>query len=195
MSKDPVNFLLQEQAGMVVLNPTNEDFDMQYSGVSFTIRSGQKQTLSANAANHILNSFGPRGLCYLQYGADEVKITAEGKRRNENFKRRHVTEFNIRNENRKNMNLGYLPPSEKTRQYAEELGIELVEPYAAKDKDREKMQNQEKEIKELRQKIDMLLDKLTEMQDSNKSEISESEKLQESGGEGPRPRGNPNWRK
>jgi len=185
MSKDPVNFILQEQTGMVVLNPTNEDFDMQYSGVSFTIRTGQKQTLSIHAANHILNSFGPRGLCYLQYGADEEKIAAEGKRRNENFKRKHVTDFNIRNENRKNMNLGYLPPAEKTRQYAQELGIELIEPYAAKDKDREKMQTQEAEIKELRQKLDMLLEKLTTMEN----------KPEESGEETPKQRGNPNWRK
>lgn len=187
MAKDPVNFILQEQIGMVVLNPTNEDFDMQYSGVSFTIKSGQKQTLSANAANHLLNSFGPRGLCYLQYGADEERVAAEGKKRNENFKRRHVTEFNIRNENRKNMNLGYLPPSEKTRQYAVELGIELIEPYAAKDHDRQKIQSQENEIKELREKIDMLLDKLTAM--DNKPESPDKE----SGEETPRPRGNPNW--
>lgn len=189
MAKDPVNFILQEQIGMVVLNPTNEDFDMQYSGVSFTIKSGQKQTLSANAANHLLNSFGPRGLCYLQYGADEEKVVAEGKKRNENFKRRHVTEFNIRNENRKNMNLGYLPPTEKTRQYAMELGIELIEPYAAKDHDRQKIQSQEKEIKELREKIDMLLDKLIPI--NNILEDSKKEPEEET----PKPRGNPNWRK
>lgn len=183
MAKDPVNFILQEQSGMVVLNPTNEDFDMQYSGISFTIKSGQKQTLSANAANHILNSFGPRGLCYLQFGADEEKIATDGRKRNEHFKRRHVTEFNIRNENRKNMNLGYLPPTEKTRQYAQELGIELIEPYAAKDHDRQKMQSQENEINELRKKIDMLLDKLTAMES----------KPEESGEETQKPRGNPNW--
>ena len=40
MSKDPINFLFQEQTYKVVANPTNEDFDMQYAGVSFTIKSG-----------------------------------------------------------------------------------------------------------------------------------------------------------
>jgi hypothetical protein len=156
--------MFQEQVGMVVLNPTNEDFDMQYSGVSFTIKAGYKQTLSANAANHILNAYGPRGLSYLQFGADEDKIAAAGKQRNEDFKRRQVTEFNIRNENRKNMNMGYLPPSGKVKEYALELGLELMQPYAPRDAEREKINEQNKEIEALRksnadimEKLDMLL--------------------------------------
>ena len=56
MSKDPINFLFQEQTYKVVANPTNEDFDMQYAGVSFTIKSGEEKTRAINAANHILNS-------------------------------------------------------------------------------------------------------------------------------------------
>ena len=66
MANNGLDVMFQEQMGMVVLNPTNEDFDMQYAGISFTIKSGEKRTLSSAAANHILNAFTQRGLCYLQ---------------------------------------------------------------------------------------------------------------------------------
>lgn len=160
MSKDPVNFLLQEQVGMVVFNPTNENFDMQYSGVSFTLKSGEKQTLASNAARHVLNSFGPRGLCYLQFGADEGKVATEGRNRNEDFKRRQVVEFNIRNENRKNMNMGYIPATPKIKEYALELGLELMQPYAPRDAERVKINEQNEEIETLRKSQTELLEKV-----------------------------------
>jgi hypothetical protein len=153
MANDPVNFMFEEQRGMVLLNPTNEDLDMQYSGVSFTIKSGQKAILSVNAANHVLNAFGPRGLSYLPYGANEEKVIRDGQLRNEDFKRRQVTEFNIRNENRKNMNLGYLPPTSKIKEYALELGLELMQPYAPRDAERVKITEQDAEIETLRNAV------------------------------------------
>lgn len=178
---DPINFMFQEQVGMVVLNPTNEDFDMQYAGISFTLKPGQKQNLAINAANHVLNSFGPRGLCYLAFGADEAKIAEQGRRRNEDFKRKLVTDFNVSNENRKNMNMGYLPPSEKLKEYALELGLELMQPYAPRDKEREKINEQNSEITALKNTVQELTNLVNTL--LKKDEPDEEQKK----------RGNPNW--
>lgn len=163
MAKDPISFMFQQQMGMVLLNPTNEDFDMQFSGVSFTIKAGEKLTMAENAAKHVLNSFGQRGLSYLAFGADEERIAADGKQRNREFKIKQVTEFNIRNENRKNMNLGYLPPSDKIKEYASEMGIELMQPYAPRDAERVKLNAQDDEITALRRSNADLADKVNKL--------------------------------
>jgi hypothetical protein len=171
---------------MVVLNPTNEDLDMQFKGVSFTIKAGEKATLSASAANHVLNSFGQRGLSYLPFGADEAKITEDGKKRNEDFKRRQVIEFNVRNENRKNMNMGYLPAIDKVKEYALELGLELMQPYAPRDAERVKLNEQTDELSELRKSQAELLQKVNELMmklaDKKPEEVPEK-----------KPPGNPLW--
>jgi hypothetical protein len=175
MSKDPINFMFQEQVGMVVFNPTNENFDMQFSGVSFTMKPGEKLSMAANAANHLLNSFSPRGLCYLAYGADEEKIAAAGKQRNDDFKRKQVTDFNISNENRKNMNLGYLPPTEKLKEYALELGLVLMQPYAPRDKERVQINEQSSEISEMRQTIADLTNLVNKLMASKEEPQKEEE--------------------
>lgn len=180
--KDPINFVIQEQIGMVVANPTNEDFDMQYSGVSFTIKAGEKITLATNAASHILNSYGPRGLVYLKYGCDEGKVLEEGRVRNEEFKRKQVTEFNVRNENRKNMNLGYLAPTAKLKQYASELGLELMQPYAPRDAERVKLNSQDTEIASLRNTVSELTSLVNKLLRDSDSKEEEKRKP-----------GNPNW--
>ena len=187
MTNNGLDVMFQEQMGMVVLNPTNEDFDMQYAGISFTIKSGEKRTLSAAAANHILNAFTQRGLCYLAYGADEVKIAEQGRQRNDDFKRKQVNEFNIRNENRKNMNMGYLPPTNKIKEYASELAIQLMQPYAPRDNERIKMNSQDGEIASLRQTVaDLtnLVKSLMENKDPQPASETKTEQKQ---------RGNPNW--
>lgn len=163
VGKDPINFMFQQQMGMVVLNPTNEDLDMQFSGVSFSLKAGQKMVLAEHAAKHVLNAFGPRGLTYLAFGADEEALSADGKRRNKEFKIKQLTEFNIRNENRKNMNLGYLPPSEKIKEYAAEMGIELMQPYAPRDLERTKMNAQDDEIMTLRRSNADLAEKVNKL--------------------------------
>lgn len=163
VGKDPINVMFQQQMGMVVLNPTNEDFDMQFSGVSFSLKAGQKMVLAEHAAKHVLNAFGQRGLTYLAFGADEEALAADGKRRNKEFKIKQLTEFNIRNESRKNMNMGYLPPTQKLKEYALELGIELMQPYATRDLERTKMNAQDDEITALRRANSDLTEKVNKL--------------------------------
>jgi hypothetical protein len=124
--------------GRVVWNPTNEDFDMQYAGISFTIKAGEKRELEGNCAGAILNSHGARGLTVLKYGdeANEDGIAAAARARNREFKMRQVVLYNQQNENRKHMNLGYLPPMAKLKEYALELGIKLLEPYNVREEER-----------------------------------------------------------
>lgn len=179
MSKDKEMFMFAEQRGMVLFNPTDDDFDMQYSGVSFTMKPGQKTTFDANAANHLLNAFGQRGLCYLAYGADEKQIGEDGKKRNKEFKKRMVTDFNFRNENRKTTGLNYLIPSPTLMKYAEELNLELFEPYAARDAEKDKLSAQEVELSDMRKQMAALMAKLESLTPKDE----------------PKQVGNPNWKK
>lgn len=157
------NFMFAEKMGKVLLNPTDEDFDMQYSGVSFTMKPGEKRAFEDNAADHLLNSWGQRGLSYLMYGADERVVAEDGKKRNRAFRQRMVTDFNVRNENRKNMGLGYLVPSGALKKYASDLGIELMEPYAARDEEKNKIQSQEATIAALQSTLASLMAKMDAM--------------------------------
>jgi hypothetical protein len=153
-------------AGMVIWNPTNEDIGIQYAGISFTIVSGEKREFEINCANHILNSFGARGLTSLKYGdeANEEKIGKDGIDRNLAFKRRQITVYNQQNENRKHMNLGYQPPTETIKKYAIELGLKLLEPFTVRDEERagitkageenevlrKRLEDQDKELSEIK---------------------------------------------
>ena len=102
---------------------------MQYAGRSFTLASGEKEEVNEACANHLLNSFGQRGLTFLKYGDDEQDVGDKAKERNKEFKKRQVQIYNQTNEQRKLTRLGYLPPSQKLKEYALELGVELIEPY------------------------------------------------------------------
>ena len=186
MSKDPINFLFQDQTFKVVANPTNEDFDMQFAGVSFTIKSGEEKTMAINAANHVLNSFGPRGLIWLMPDADKEQLYAAGKRINKEFKHRQVTEFNVRNENRKHMKMGSLTPSDKIKEYAEELGLKLEDSYAQVDQNISNSKAQDEKIASLEATIANLT-KLVDTFVRGRDEKAEEEEK--------RKPGNPNWTK
>jgi len=174
-------------AGMSVVlwNPTNEDFDMQYAGRSFTLTSGQRATVNDACANHLLNAFGPRGLTFLSYGDDERDIETKAKERNYEFKKRQVQVYNQTNEQRKLTRLGYLPPSKKLKEYALELGIELIEPYSMKDEERAAISKSTVENELLKAQAAQQAKEITELKEMMKQLMSEKE---------PKKRiGNPTW--
>ncbi|MFA5377336.1 MAG: hypothetical protein WC455_16415 [Dehalococcoidia bacterium] len=177
-------------AGLVLWNPTNEDFDMQYSGVSFTLKSGEKREIEISAGKHLLNAFGPRGLTSLKYGdeANEERIGRDAIDRNIEFKKRQVVNYNQQNESRKHMNLGYLPPSDIMRRYSKELGLKLLEPYSVRDEERAGIADTRRENEELRNEISELREMMKSLIKSR--EDDHQDKPQESRGPG-----NPNWKK
>ena len=125
--------------GMVVWNPTSEDLDMQYAGVSLTMKAGTEQAFEISCARHLLNGFGPRGLTSLKYGcsdSEKKKIGEAAIQRNRDFREKQVVEYNQRNEARKQMGLGYNPPTEIVKRYARELKLELLQPYSVRDAER-----------------------------------------------------------
>ena len=122
--------------GLTLFNPTNEFFEMQYAGISIGLAPGEKQTFAIKCATHLLNAYGQRGLTSLVYGADEESVGKKALQRNLDFKRKQVVEYNQRNESRKAMQLGYLPPTEELKKYALELGLKLLEPYSVRDEER-----------------------------------------------------------
>ncbi len=166
---------------------------MQYAGISLRLEPGQKQLFTLKCASHLLNAFGQRGLTSLSYGADETTIGEEAKKRNVDFKTKQIVEYNQRNEGRKQMGMGYLPPTKEITKYAIELGLKLLEPYQVRDEERagiakasaetgelkEKLLAQEKEMGELKDMLKQLL------QNQNAGEGAKTE----------RPKERPGWKK
>ncbi len=152
MNENPFSIEMQT-VGITLWNPTNEKLDMQYAGISIGLESGQKQMYHVKCAMHLLNAFGQRGLTSLPYGGDEEKIGKEAVQRNLDFKKKQVVEYNQRNESRKAMNLGYLPPTEEIKKYALELGLKLLEPYTVRDEERAGIAKANTETEELKAKL------------------------------------------
>ena len=100
---------------IMLYNPTNEDFDTQYAGISMTIHAEERMEVNDPCGNHLLNAFGARGLTQLTYNCDEAKVKEEAIGRNVFFKKKQIIDYNQNNEKRKVMSLSYLPPSKKNK--------------------------------------------------------------------------------
>ena len=165
--------------GLKLWNPTNENLEMQYAGISIAMPPGTQQVFAIKCATHLLNAFGQRGLTSLTHGCDEDRVGKAAIQRNKEFKEKQVVEYNQRNENRKAMQLGYLPPTESLKKYAIELGLKLLEPYTVRDEERagiakasvenedlkKKLEAQEKEMSEMRGMMKQLLENQSKPKD------------------------------
>lgn len=149
---------------------------MQYAGISLTMKAGEKQMYEIACAKHLLNGFGPRGLTSLAYGADEEKIGTEARERNKEFKKRQIIEYNQRNENRKAMGLGYLPPTREVKKYAIELGLELLEPYAIREEERGALAEGKQRIAALENQLNAQNRQMAELMEKMNSLLSAQQK-------------------
>ena len=57
MSENPFSIEMTT-IGLTLFNPTNEQLDMQYAGISIGLKPGEKQTFAMKCATHLLNAFG-----------------------------------------------------------------------------------------------------------------------------------------
>ncbi len=139
------------------------------------MQPGEKREVEINCGKHVLNAFGPRGLTFLNYGADEKRVGEDARQRNLEFKKKQVIDHNTRNEMRRQMGLGFIPASKVIARYATELGVELAEPYQLKEKgssDPEIMKLRE-ENRELKTRMDKLMDTLESLTAPEKEVIGE----------------------
>lgn len=95
---------------------------------------GQRREVEVNCGKHVLNQFGARGLTFLTRDADEEQVKKEAIQRFIDFKRKQVLDHNTRNEQKRQMGLAWTPPSPTIRRYAEELGVDILEPTPLKQK-------------------------------------------------------------
>jgi len=118
-----------------LVNYTNEAFDYQFCGLSYTVKAGETRKVQDSEGNHALNALGARGLSKKEFD-EEGKIINEDKNRqdaiarNKEFKTKQVYNYNFRNEQRKAHGLAYDTPTKVVKQYAVELGINLLQPYS-----------------------------------------------------------------
>lgn len=115
-------------------NPTGEDFDYTYGGLSYRLEAGKKKRVKEAEGNHVLNALGSRGVTRLVFddegkSINEEKIAEDARERNREFKERQIIQYNERNERRKASGQPYDAPTKEVKKYAIELGIELLKPY------------------------------------------------------------------
>ncbi|MFH2076753.1 MAG: hypothetical protein ABIJ57_15645 [Pseudomonadota bacterium] len=139
---------------ITLFNPTNETFKMMYGGIGILMEPSpapsHKMNVEDPTGGHLLNAFSARGLCQLIFGDDEKAVGDEGRERNLEFKKAQVIRYNTLNEQRKMSGMGYLPPTDTVKQYAFELGIQLLQPYSLKDAEVSAIHNVVKENVELK---------------------------------------------
>ena len=168
--------------GLTLWNPTNEDLEgMQYAGISIGLKAGEKQIFAIKCAMHLLNAFGQRGLTSLTYGSDEERVGKAAIQRNLDFKTKQVVDYNQRNENRKAMQLGYLPPTEILKKYALELGLKLLEPYTVRDEERAGITKASVENEELKKKLAAQETEMAEMKEMMKQLLLNQEAAKKPG--------------
>jgi len=172
----------------VLFNPTNEELRTQHQGVDVILKpypeDGHVLKVDDKRARHVLNVLAPRGLTTLEYGDDrqDGKIkkekAASGVKRNLDFKRKQVVEFNQLNISNKDNKIGYLHPAKHLKEYADEVGIKLVEPYTDPDEGQEKigaLTNELKKkdglIKEQKKQVFDLQEQVTELSSQMKQFI------------------------
>lgn len=152
--------------GAQLFNPTDEDLEARYAGISLTIKSGEKQVFEINCARHLLNEFSRRGLCRLPIGCtaeQEKKIAADGIEANRKFKVDMITKFNERNENRRSQGLGMLTPDKYLRKISKETGLVIVSPYENKDEERVELNGLTKENEALKREMAELRDMMKQV--------------------------------
>lgn len=95
---------------------------------------GQRREVEVNCGKHVLNQFGARGLTFLTRDGDEEQVRKEAIQRFTDFKRKQVLDHNTRNEQKRQMGLAWIPPTPTIRRYAEDLGVDILEPTPLKVK-------------------------------------------------------------
>jgi len=148
---------------MMLFNPTNEDFgDMMFGGRGYPIAAGGKLKVDDSCGKHLLNAYGARGLCSLEYGDDEAVIADGGRKRNLDFKKSHVNQHNQSNLARRQQGLPYREPSAILKKYAEELHLVLEEPYApqAGKMDDGRLATLESTVNSLSKMMEMMMSKM-----------------------------------
>jgi hypothetical protein len=155
---------------LVLFNPTNETLMAQYVGEDVIIapypEHGHKVKVDDARGRHILNALGPRGLMSLEYGDDEDAKREIGLARNREFKKKQIIRYNQENERRKQAGMAYLEPTPQVAEYARELGVALLEPYALKDPEKAEVSRLKDENRGLHTELTKLSEKFnTVMQD------------------------------
>lgn len=139
---------------------------MTYAGRSLSLGPDEKITgVNEACKNHLVNNFGQRGLVALGYSdhGKEEEIGVKAREINLQFKKKQVRVYNETNEQRKLSRLGYLSPSKKIKEYAVELGVELLEPYTLKDEEKAAIAKSTVENELLKQRLLVQQNEMDEM--------------------------------
>jgi len=169
---------------ITLFNPTDDDFEATYGGVTFIIskcgEEGHMVRVEDSKGNHLLNQLGPRGLTSLDYGDDEEtkkRKADDGKRRSYEFKRTQIGRYNRDNEARKARQLEYVEPPKQIKEWSKDLGVKLVAPYEVEDIKNEEISQLRSENKQRTKQVDVLTDQVKELMETIKQLLPDNEEV------------------
>lgn len=154
-----------------LFNPTNEDLEAQHIGVTTRIvkfpEKGHMVLVDDAKARHLLNILAPRGLMSLDFGdeGDAKKEKAkEGRKRNKDFKMKQIMDFNQLNQANEARKVPYAYPSNELKEYSDEMGIELIAPYALPNVEKGKISKLKEELDGKNVRLEQQAKQMTDMQ-------------------------------
>ncbi len=165
---------------MLVGNFTPDTIDWEHVGqVGTLLEGGTVEDFPDARANHILTKFGPRGLLKVDWDRrDDLEYyTSKAMAVYERFWQIQISVFNQQNEQRKNENKPYTPPTRQLTEKAEEMGVELIEPWkAVKKTESGEMKKLKRENEDLHEEVGALRASVDEMVKLMKDAVTPPEK-------------------
>ncbi len=157
---------------LVLFNPTNERMSALHEGIELWLepypKNGHMVKVHDAKGHHIINALGPRGICLLDYDdhGKEDEIAETGRARNLEFKKRQVVRYNQDNKAREQSLKPYIDPTAQVKRYAEEVGIELLEPYVTEDVKNKKISDLEKRLTDQSEEMRTMMAQMTKMMEA-----------------------------
>jgi hypothetical protein len=151
---------------MLVGNFTPDEIPWEHIGQVGTLDQGAVEDFEDKRARHILTKFGPRGLLKVEWDDRDnlKKYTEKAMAVYNRFWQRNISVFNQQNEQRKNENKAYASPTKQLQDKADELGVELVEPWkAVKKTDSGEMKRLRRENEDLQEEMKDIKDGMKDM--------------------------------
>lgn len=148
---------------MVILNPTDENIEVKWSGQTYVLEPDSRQTFPDQDGKQIIHNYNNRGLVELNYGDEgeiELQKIKAGRVKYDEFWTKQIVNYNQINEERQQGNRPFIRPTKEVVYHAKRLGLKLLEPYKIEDKTNKELSllmEQNRELKKASEEKDKAL--------------------------------------
>jgi hypothetical protein len=121
---------------MVILNPTDEDIEVKWAGLTHVLEPDSRNTFEDKDGKQIIHNYENRGIIELNYGDEgeiELQKIEAGRLKYDEFWTKQIVNYNQINEERQQANRPFIRPTKEVIHHSKRLGLKLLEPYKVED--------------------------------------------------------------